>query len=301
MVNIIEVQFPVTKNDFFDNILSKKMSLADIANELYVNGKITDAIYKRACNVHLNMEKMVNLLKKDKVGRREDLNINDDWSLIDIINNKVPKSWENVFETSYDEIQNISYQIDGGIYLPAKRDIFRAFEKCSLNKIKVVILGQDPYHSLEKGSPIAMGLSFSVRKEFKVPPSLKNVYKELKRDIKGFEIPDHGDLSSWLDQGVFLLNTCLTVEQGKAKSHGKIWSGFINTVLNTICEANPNVIFVLWGREAESFKSKLQGTILEAGHPSPLNTKGTFTGCSHFSKINNRLIELGDKPIDWSL
>lgn len=276
--------------------------LKEIFNDLRNQNKISEAVYRRAYEIYLNGA-VVEVQKTIRVTRTEE-DIQDSWSLVDIISKKVPKGWESLFDSLFEDMVQISSHIDSEQYLPAKPDIFRVFELCSLEKVRVVILGQDPYHSLEKNQPVAMGLSFSVRRGFKVPPSLKNIYKELQDSIPSFKVPDHGDLTPWVQEGVFLLNTCLTVRPHKAKSHGRIWIGFITKVLDEICKQNPRTIFVLWGREAQLFKSKLKtrGLVLEATHPSPLSAnRGGFFGCGHFTKINQKLEELGQKPIDWSL
>lgn len=173
--------------------------------------------------------------------------------------------------------------------------IFNAFNKTPFNKVRVIIIGQDPYH----GPDEAMGLSFSVPKGIKVPPSLKNIYKELQSDI-GFEIPDHGDLTSWADQGVFLLNAVLTVQHKKAASHRKIgWHLFTDAVIEVLSREKSGLVFLLWGNFAKSKRVLIDESkhhILEAAHPSPL-AGGKFFGCRHFSKTNALL----NSPIDWQV
>ncbi len=182
------------------------------------------------------------------------------------------------------------------IYPPGSL-IFKAFELTPFNDVKVVILGQDPYHNPNQ----AMGLCFSVPKNCKTPPSLVNIYKEIKADI-GLDIPNHGDLTSWTNQGVFLLNAMLTVEHNKAGSHQRIgWQDFTDSVIKTISDKKSNCIFLLWGRFAQSKKKIIDQTkhyVLEAAHPSPL-ARNAFSGCKHFSKTNEILIKNGQNPIDW--
>ena len=177
--------------------------------------------------------------------------------------------------------------------------IFNAFNKTPFEKVRVVIIGQDPYH----GQGQAMGLCFSVPKNVAVPASLKNIYKEMHRDI-GFAIPNHGDLSSWANQGVFLLNAILTVEQNLAGSHSKIgWHLFTDEVIRTLSAGRKGLVFLLWGNFARTKKDLIdltQHTILEAAHPSPL-ARDAFSGCSHFSKVNAIFQNRGDSPINWSL
>lgn len=177
--------------------------------------------------------------------------------------------------------------------------IFNAFNKTPFEKVRVVIIGQDPYH----GQGQAMGLCFSVPKNIPIPASLRNIYKEMHRDI-GFTIPNHGDLSSWTDQGVFLLNAILTVEQNQAGSHSKIgWHLFTDEVIRTLSAGRHGLVFLLWGNYARSKKDLIdltKHTVLEAAHPSPL-ARDAFSGCSHFSKVNTLFQNRGESPINWSL
>jgi len=182
---------------------------------------------------------------------------------------------------------------------PPSSEVFSALNSTPLKEVKVVIIGQDPYH----GENQAMGLSFSVPKDMRIPPSLKNIYKELNTDV-GIEIPSHGDLTQWAEQGVFLLNAMLTVERGKAGSHKKIgWQNFTDAVIKTLSNERDNLIFMLWGNFAKKKAELIDNSkhlILEAAHPSPL-ARGTFFGSQHFSKANAYLMKMGKKPIDWSL
>jgi uracil-DNA glycosylase len=164
-----------------------------------------------------------------------------------------------------------------------------------------VILGQDPYH----GPNQAHGLSFSVKRGNKIPPSLRNIYKELANDIEGFNIPQHGDLSEWAQQGVLLLNTVLTVEQGLAHSHKKIgWEQFTNAVIAQISESFDNLVFILWGGPAQK-KEKLidsaKHCIIKGVHPSPLSAHRGFLGCKHFSQTNTYLSSVGKPVIHWQI
>ncbi len=182
---------------------------------------------------------------------------------------------------------------------PAGPLIFNAFNTTPVNEVKVVVIGQDPYHNPGE----AMGLSFSVPQGVRVPPSLKNIYKELNRDL-GFVIPVHGDLTSWAKQGVFLLNAMLTVEHKKAGSHKKIgWQDFTNAVISKLSEERNGIIFMLWGNFAKGKKEFIDTDkhhVLEAFHPSPL-AGNRFQGCGHFSKTNEILAANGQKPINWNL
>lgn len=183
---------------------------------------------------------------------------------------------------------------------PPKERIFEAFRLCPLQDTKVVVLGQDPYH--EPGQ--AMGLSFSVPEGMPLPPSLKNIFKELKDDV-GCEMPVCGDLSSWARQGVLLLNATLTVERGKAASHtGKGWEYFTDAVISIISSQKEHVVFFLWGNWARQKKQLIDTSrhlVLESPHPSPLSAYHGFWGNHHFTQANNWLEAHGLQPIDWKL
>ncbi|ELR63438.1 Uracil-DNA glycosylase, family 1 [Photobacterium marinum] len=189
----------------------------------------------------------------------------------------------------------------GKAIFPPEEDVFSAFATTPLDKVKVVILGQDPYH----GPSQAHGLSFSVRPGVKIPPSLANMYKELANDIPGFEAPDHGYLQHWAEQGVLLLNTVLTVEQGKAHSHAKIgWETFTDRVIEVLDQHCEGVIFLLWGAHAQKKGKKINGEkhhILKSAHPSPLSAYRGFFGCKHFSQVNTLLEQMNKPVIDWKL
>ncbi|MCX4268786.1 MAG: uracil-DNA glycosylase [Lachnospiraceae bacterium] len=184
---------------------------------------------------------------------------------------------------------------------PPINDIFNAFNFTPLSNVKVVILGQDPYH----GEHQAHGLSFSVLPEQKeIPPSLKNIYKELKEDL-GCTIPNNGYLKKWADQGVLLLNTVLTVRAHQPNSHqGRGWEKFTNAVIQAVNEQDRPIVYLLWGKPAQSKTSMLTNPkhlILKAPHPSPLSASRGFFGCKHFSQANAFLEENGATPIDWQI
>ena len=183
---------------------------------------------------------------------------------------------------------------------PSMYDIFNALKHTAYKDVKVVILGQDPYH----GPNQAHGMCFSVKKGVAVPPSLVNIYKELKEDV-GFEIPNHGFLESWADQGVLLMNTVLTVRGGQANSHkGKGWEIFTDQVIRHLNDRQQPMVFLLWGAHAKSKRQLITNPnhmILTAAHPSPLSAYNGFYGCRHFSRTNLFLEEQGMKPIDWQL
>ncbi|MBQ9328680.1 MAG: uracil-DNA glycosylase [Solobacterium sp.] len=208
------------------------------------------------------------------------------------------EEWEQPYFKSLSAFLHEQYQRKE-IY-PPKQRVFSAFEACDLPDVKVVILGQDPYH--EPGQ--AHGMCFSVNPGVEIPPSLVNIYKELNTDC-GCRIPNNGYLMPWAKQGVFLLNTVMTVERGRANSHqGKGWETFTDHVIQKINELEEPVVFLLWGRNARSKVPMIDRTkhlVLEAAHPSPLSAYKGFFGCHHFSQANAFLSEKGRVPIDWQI
>ncbi len=217
----------------------------------------------------------------------------------------IGNSWDELLKNEWSE----PYYLDLRAFLaseyrsrtiyPPMNDIFNAFKYCAYEDVKVVILGQDPYY----GEGQAHGLAFSVKKGVDVPPSLKNIYKELESDI-GFKIPSHGCLEGWAKQGVFLLNTSLTVRKGQPLSHrGKGWETFTDHVISLLSAREKPMVFLLWGSNARSKKPLIDRTrhlVLEAPHPSPLSAFAGFFGCRHFSRANAFLAEHGEK-VDWSI
>jgi uracil-DNA glycosylase len=222
------------------------------------------------------------------------------------MNVRIESSWKEVLKDEFKKpyFKNITEHIKteksmGRIIYPPGSLIFNAFEKTPFHQVKVVILGQDPYH----GHGQAMGLSFSVPDNVPSPPSLMNIFKELKEDT-GAHTPSTGNLTSWAQQGVLLLNASLTVRAGDPMSHSKIgWHTFTNTVITKISELKDKVVFLLWGKFAQE-KIELINTkkhlILKAAHPSPLSANNGFFGCRHFSKTNQFLMQNGIDPINWS-
>ena len=183
---------------------------------------------------------------------------------------------------------------------PPADEIFTAFELTPLSKVKVVIIGQDPYH----GDGQAHGLCFSVKPDVEIPPSLVNIYKELNSDL-GCYIPNHGYLTKWAEQGVLLLNTVLTVRAHQANSHRGIgWEEFTDAAIRILNEQDRPIVYLLWGKPAQTKKNMLNNPkhlILEAPHPSPLSAYRGFFGCQHFSKTNEFLVENGLAPVDWQI
>lgn len=196
--------------------------------------------------------------------------------------------------------KTIIQEYSSRVIYPASEDVFNAFDFTPLNQVKVVILGQDPYH----GDGQAHGLCFSVKPEVEIPPSLVNIYKELNEDL-GCYIPNNGYLEKWARQGVMLLNTVLTVRAHQANSHRGIgWEAFTDAAIRVLSEQDRPMVFLLWGRPAQMKKSLLHNPkhlILEAPHPSPLSAYRGFFGCKHFSQANDFLVKNGMEPIDWQI
>ncbi len=213
-------------------------------------------------------------------------------------------SWKSALSEEFEKpyFSNLSASIRqaylAGTVYPSQEQIFNAFNLCPLDKVKVVILGQDPYH----GEGQAHGLSFSVKDGIRIPPSLKNIYKEIKSDI-GTEIPNSGNLEHWAKQGVLLLNATLTVLPSKPGSHQELgWEEFTDATIRIISEKREHVVFLLWGNFARSKSAlidKSKHLVLEAPHPSPFSAHSGFFGCKHFSKTNTYLEQHRQPPIVW--
>ena len=187
------------------------------------------------------------------------------------------------------------------VVFPPSSLIFNAFDHTPFDQVKVVILGQDPYHNVGQ----AHGLSFSVPKGVAIPPSLRNMYQELGNDIPGFQPPNHGDLTAWTNRGVLLLNATLTVRAHTAGSHqGKGWEAFTDKAIAELSSRRKGIVFLLWGRYAQNKAALINYRdhhILTAAHPSPFSAYNGFFGCKHFSKANALLVNQGLEPIDWQV
>lgn len=216
------------------------------------------------------------------------------------------KNWEELFRQEEQKeyyrklMQFLDEKYAQKTIYPPREDVFTCFTSCPLQDVKVVILGQDPYHQPQQ----AHGLCFSVKKGVPVPRSLKNIYRELKDDL-GVDAPSHGCLLEWARQGVFLMNTVMTVREGEAYSHNKKgWEVFTDTVISVLNEQEQGIVFVLWGNHAQK-KARLitgaQHRIIQSAHPSPLSASRGFFGSKPFSTINTCLKEMGRTPIDWRL
>ncbi len=217
---------------------------------------------------------------------------------------KIEKSWQEVLQTEFDKpyfenlVRFVKQEYASSTIFPPAGQIFNAFNTCPFNNVKVVILGQDPYH----GPGQAHGLCFSVNDGIQFPPSLQNIFKEITSDL-GIPAPKTGNLTRWAEQGVLLLNATLTVRASQAGSHqGKGWEEFTDAVIKTISEKAENVVFILWGSYAIKKKSLINASkhcILTAPHPSPLSSYRGFFGCKHFSQTNTYLTSKGKTPIEW--
>jgi uracil-DNA glycosylase len=189
----------------------------------------------------------------------------------------------------------------GQVIFPKNADIFNAFNHTPFDKVKVVILGQDPYH----GEGQAHGLSFSVKKGITPPPSLKNIYKELETDIEGFKSPSHGELTQWADNGVLLLNATLTVRAHQAGSHqGRGWEAFTDQAISQLSAQKEGLVFILWGKFAQNkalLIDQKKHTVLKAAHPSPFSAYNGFFGSRPFSKTNEVLQAQGKEPVNWQI
>jgi uracil-DNA glycosylase len=213
----------------------------------------------------------------------------------------IPSSWRPVFEEAKDEFVYLDKIIQTPVF-PEKKNIFRAFELTPLDKVKVVLLGQDPYHQRkENGYPRAQGLSFSVSKTDEIPMSLKNIYQEIKNEYPEYTPPNHGDLTRWARQGVLLLNSSLTVVPGKPGSHGVIWHGLLSKIFQAIGEVNRKCIYLLWGNFAKDMSEYIPETSVKlfTSHPSGFSVTKGFFGCGHFKEVNRILKERGEEEIEW--
>ncbi|UYQ94301.1 uracil-DNA glycosylase [Chitinophaga horti] len=220
---------------------------------------------------------------------------------------KIEDSWKEIlkdeFHKAYFEQIAMHLKLEkasGKTIYPPGGLIFNAFDQTPFDKLKVVLLGQDPYHNPGQ----AHGLCFSVQKGVKPPPSLVNIYKEINKDL-GLPIPETGDLTPWAQNGVLMLNAMLTVRANEPASHSKIgWENFTDAVIQKISDKKQGVVFILWGRFAQEKQILIDATkhhILKAAHPSPFSADKGFFGCRHFSKTNELLVKEGLEPIDWRL
>jgi uracil-DNA glycosylase len=289
----IKRKFIVAEED--EDVFIKPIEKKDKQNVIIESDKKVNAPYP------IQFGKKKKILEQNLVSKEEKEKLISFWSGLilseewkEILKDEFKKQYFQSIANSIEKMQDLKIKI-----FPPMEMIFNAFNYCEFSKIKCVIIGQDPYH----GQDQAHGLCFSVQKGVTIPPSLNNIYKELESDI-GFKKPSHGYLIDWTKQGVFLLNTCLTVESGKPNSHKDIgWNIFTQFVLNTINQHKKNVVFILLGKFAQQIGKnidKKKHHIIEAAHPSPFSAT-QFFGCKVFSKTNDYLKSKSIHPIDWSI
>jgi uracil-DNA glycosylase len=219
---------------------------------------------------------------------------------------EILESWKNELSSEIDSdyfnglLDDVLYEYEYYSCLPPENLIFAAFDKCLFNDVKVVIIGQDPYHGVGE----ANGLCFSVNDGIKIPPSLRNIFKEINNDFGQIMMPTSGNLERWANQGVLLLNNTLTVREKMPNSHSHLdWKVFTDHVIELISDKKENIVFMLWGNFAQKKGAKIDRNkhlVLEAGHPSPMSAnQGKWFGCKHFSKTNNFLLSKNIEPIVW--
>ena len=248
------------------------------------------------------------IIKVSKFKILSDLSeVDQSWSIARISKEAYPSSWAPVFNPLSEEFDACGKIIEddekeNGRIVPLRRNIYKAFELTALKDVKVIIIGQDPYHQIgEDGFPRAQGFSFSVSKQDVIPVSLRNIFKELTTDLPDFKAPNHGCLEGWAKQGVLLLNASLTTREGQANAHKGVWEFFISKTLTEIGKQGKPCVVMLWGAEARKVMNKLKFSnyhILESAHPSGFSAS-KFYGCKHFSKCNKHLISKGEKAINW--
>lgn len=218
---------------------------------------------------------------------------------------KIENSWKEKLKGEFEQdyfkalTKFVKEEYQEGKVYPVPKNVFKAFELCPFDKVKVVILGQDPYH----GAGQANGLCFAVGEEVAIPPSLQNIFKEIESDLGKSLVHRSGDLGRWAEQGVLLLNATLTVRASAAGSHqGKGWEQFTDAVIKALSEGREGLVFILWGNYAKAKGAHIDRAkhlVLESAHPSPFSAYSGFFGCKHFSKANEYLIAHGQSPIDW--
>lgn len=235
--------------------------------------------------------------------------IDQTWTILRIAQEAYPLSWEQVFKDGISELTHISNKLDTeavfGDYFPRKEDLFNAFKYTPLNKVKVVILHDQPYNTLttinDKPVPKDFGLDFSLRPQDTLSKTLQNIYEELHNEYPSHPIPAHGDLRCWCRQGVLLLNKSLTISKNTSHLKWDLWLGFLNKVFKAINKVNPNCIFLLWGQEAQKVQVMLPDSfvVLQTSSPVGYGANCGFLGSNHFKMANDELIKQKKEPIDW--
>lgn len=258
-------------------------------------------------SIEVNHETKTEVKQETKIEVKQETP-NNTWTVSQVASRCTPPTWEKVFNEAKDELADISLIVakheQTKRVIPNKEHLFMAFWYTPLPTIRVVLLSQDPYPQiLPQGIPRAFGLAFSVLVGDSIPSSLNNVYKELRQEYPDYKTPNHGCLTEWAQQGVFLLNSALTVNANEPGSHGKIWGGFIRKVLQAVVAQNPRVILMLWGQKAQDTARCVSNNVtrLTAAHPSGMNTRGGFLGCGHFKEVNRLLTEMEQPMINWQI
>jgi uracil-DNA glycosylase len=235
--------------------------------------------------------------------------VDQSWTILKIAEEAYPTSWQEVFKDAKPELTHISKKLDDekrfGEYFPRKEDLFNAFKFTSLHHIKVVILHDQPNYTLtkidNKSMPKDYGMAFSLRPGDTITPLLKNIYKELLDEYPHFIEPTHGDLRCWCQQGVLLLNKCLTISKQQSHLKWDLWLGFLNKVFKAITKVNPYTIFLLWGQEAQKIIPMLPDSFIVLETSSPANANYGFFGCNHFKLVNEELTKQKKNVIDWKI
>lgn len=291
--------------EFYKNLVVKEISQENLLIKIKsLYNDLKDITDKPIVAESSRPIQSITVIKHDNENKNTET-INTNSSIDNWLYNSVPSGWTSYLLPCRDKLLELSNVLTTKEYIPSKENIWRALELTSISSIKVVILGQDPYPTVGN----AHGLAFSVLPDVRpIPASLKNMYKELVSDI-GFTAPLHGNLESWANQGILLLNTVLTVEAGAPQSHSKIgWEEVTDQIIRSIAAQNNNIIFVLWGKSAQNKKKLLSlyldkngHKVFESAHPSPLSASKGFLGSKPFSKINEWLLEMGKGVIDWQI
>ncbi|EDR27073.1 uracil-DNA glycosylase, putative [Entamoeba dispar SAW760] len=259
---------------------------------------------KRGCDCKKGKTDITDFFKTKKPAQSQTVSSDEVWDH-PLFKYLTDPGWRQVLEPVFKkyvkdkEILNIASLYEKETIYPPKELIFNAFNVTPFEQVKVVIIGQDPYIKKDQ----AHGLCFSVNKGIAIPPSLKTIYKELKRTVPEFQIPKHGYLIEWAKQGVLMLNATLTVKEGKSNSHEKMWKNFTDDIINVLCQKKEGLVYLLWGAFAQKKASGVDSTkncCLKAPHPSPL-AKGGFDNCNHFVQCNDYLKQIGKEPINWVL
>ena len=291
-----------------EQLKEKKVDYADV---LVKTGVIVPG---RSFKIDFDISKFTekirqNLPKSDITVDPISVDIDQSWTVIDIITRKPIYSWMNLFRESYNHLIRVSeqlaaYEAQGKVWFPLKKHLFRSLELTPLESVKVVIIGQDPFPGKSKntGLPIAVGISFGTDRANPIPQSLANMYKVLQKTVPGFVYPSHGDISCWAKQGILLWNRCLTLEAGSSGSHRDLWGELTTRVIQHVDKTNPKCVYVLLGGDAQELDRTISSkNILKSSHPSNQGARFGFNTCDIFNDVNKILIADNKTPIDWNV